>query len=248
MRWFRMYADAVDSEKLRLLAFEDRWHFVALLCCKSQGILDSSESLVRRKIAVKLGLGLRELDEVGRRLSEVGLVDEDTLQPIGWDEKQYVSDNVTQRVKRYRERMKQGETLQQRYGNVSETPPDTDTDTETDKEKPKARANALPDWLDKEAWADWKQYRGKTLRGRAIPLCIAKLKELAVNGVTQRQIIDQSIERGWTGLFQLSKPRESESKQADMARFAAVLTGKAKGGIPDFIDMGEAQRVERIER
>ena len=55
--WFRMYSEAVDDFKLRLLAFEDRWHFVALLCCKCQGLLDQgNEQMVRRAVAVKLGL------------------------------------------------------------------------------------------------------------------------------------------------------------------------------------------------
>ena len=35
MQWFRLYAGIVDDEKLRLLAFEDRWHYVALLALKS---------------------------------------------------------------------------------------------------------------------------------------------------------------------------------------------------------------------
>lgn len=81
IRWFRMYAEAVDDEKLRLLAFEDRWHFVALLCCKAQGLLDGTDVLTRRKVAVKLGLDSRELEEVARRLAEVGLIDAETLEP-----------------------------------------------------------------------------------------------------------------------------------------------------------------------
>ena len=81
IRWFRMYSEAVDDEKLRLLAFEDRWHFVAILCCKAQGLLDGDDTLRRRKVAVKLGLAARELDEVARRLEEVGLIDAETLNP-----------------------------------------------------------------------------------------------------------------------------------------------------------------------
>lgn len=127
--WFRMYVEAVDDEKLRLLAFEDRWHFVALLCCKGKGILDGDGSLVRRMVAVKLGLDLRSLDEVVRRLSEVGLVDKRTLQPCAWDERQFLSDKSTVRVRAYRERMK-------RFGNVSETAQDTDTDSDTDASLP----------------------------------------------------------------------------------------------------------------
>lgn len=110
MQWFRMYAEAVDDEKLRLLAFEDRWHFVALLCCKSTGVLDGDDAdLRRRKVAVKLGLDFRELDEVARRLEEVGLICAETFQPLAWDNRQFVSDHdptARDRLKKYREKKK----------------------------------------------------------------------------------------------------------------------------------------------
>jgi len=125
--WFRMYSEVIDDEKLMLLAFEDRWHYVALLACKNKGILDDGElPLVWRKVAVKLGLDLRTLEEVSRRLAEVDLIEQKTLQPIAWDRRQFQSDGSTERVKAYRERMK-------RSRNVSETAQDTDTDTDTEK-------------------------------------------------------------------------------------------------------------------
>lgn len=128
MQWFRLYSRIVDDEKLRLLAFEDRWHFVALCCLKSEGLLDEPASDLRhRKIAVKLGVQARELEEIGRRLGEVGLVDEE-LHPLAWDELQYRSDSSTDRVKKFREKQKRNATKQQ--GNVSETPQETETDTE----------------------------------------------------------------------------------------------------------------------
>ena len=144
--WFRLYAEAIDDEKLRLLAFEDRWHYVALLCCKSAGLLDAgdSEPMLHRKIAVKLGLQLRELEAVALRLAEVGLIDGGTFQPLAWDERQFKSDSSTERVKAFREKMKQG-------SNVSVTAQDTDTEADT-KKKAKAgaatRGTRLP--------ADWK--------------------------------------------------------------------------------------------
>lgn len=156
--WFRAYTDMVDDEKLRLLAFEDRWHFIALLCCKGSGLLDSGDApaLLRRKIAVKLGLAARELEEAARRLEEVGLIDAETFQPVAWDARQFNSDSSTQRVKAYRERMK-------RAGNVSVTAQDTDTDTDTDTEAtakadapPAARGHRLPvDWTPTQAQVDF---------------------------------------------------------------------------------------------
>lgn len=101
--WFRLYHELVDDEKVRLLAFEDRWHYVALLCCKCKGILDSESDLpmLERKLAVKLGVQQRELEEIGRRLREVGLIDEN-WQPQGWDKRQFQSDHSTERVRRHR--------------------------------------------------------------------------------------------------------------------------------------------------
>lgn len=131
MHWFRLYSRMIDDDKLRLLAFEDRWHFVALCCLKSDGLLDEpTDDLRARRIAVKLGVQLRELDEISRRLREVGLIDE-TLSPVAWDDLQFRSDSSTDRVKAYRKRLKkQNIDTVKRDGNVSETPQELDTDTE----------------------------------------------------------------------------------------------------------------------
>jgi len=141
--WFRAYTEMVDDEKLRLLAFEDRWHFVALLCCKSGGILDdgSEPELLRRKLAVKLGVQSRELDEIARRLAEVGLVDFDTLQPLNWGSRQFESDSSAERTKRYRENLKKQEVKDtKRHCDVTVTPPETDTETDTEADKKKIGA------------------------------------------------------------------------------------------------------------
>ena len=71
--WFRAYTRMVDDDKLKLLAFEDRWHFVALLCLKGEGLLDKGDApgLLMRKVAVKLGLDVRSLEEVAQRIAPV---------------------------------------------------------------------------------------------------------------------------------------------------------------------------------
>lgn len=136
--WFRLYSEAVDDEKLRLLAFEDRWHFIAILCCKNTGILDEQNiDLMRRKVAVKLGLDLRELGEVSRRLAEVGLIDNETLQPIKWNDRQYKSDSSKERTKAYRDRQK-------RHCDVTVTAQETETETETETERAKSNTAVLP--------------------------------------------------------------------------------------------------------
>jgi hypothetical protein len=134
MQWFRLYHRIVDDEKLRLLAFEDRWHFVALCCLKASGLLNEPDNDLRtRKIAVKLGIQVRELDEIARRLREVDLVD-DELNPVAWDELQYRSDNSTERVHKYREKQRRNKV--KRRGNVSATGQETEAETDTEEESP----------------------------------------------------------------------------------------------------------------
>jgi hypothetical protein len=142
MRWFRLHADAISNPKLKLLAFEDRWHFVAILCLKSEGLLDEERDpgLRERLIAAQLGLTVQDAAEVRRRLQEVDLVG-DNWQPKGWSKYQYASDNSTDRVRKFRQKKQQSNGAK-RKGNVSATPPDTDTDTDTEKKKKRARTRA----------------------------------------------------------------------------------------------------------
>lgn len=197
-QWFRMYAEAVDDEKLRLLAFEDRWHFVALLCLKAQGTLDSDAPHLERRIALKLGLQLPQLDELKRRLVEVCLITED-WQPIAWEARQYESDVSTERVRKFR---------QKRSGNVSETDQNrteqSRTDTEQNREEAHARDDESPvEGLDMQAWDRWLDYRKqirKPLKPASMP---AAQRALAAFGCDQASVVEQSIANGWQGLFPL---------------------------------------------
>ena len=130
--WLRLYCEILDSEKTRLLAFEDRWHFVALLVLKRSGILDAGDppDMLQRKVAVKLGLQLREVESVASRLAEVGLIDAATYQPLGWDARQYSSDSSAERTRAYRRRQRD----QKRHGHVTVTAPDTEADSDPEKE------------------------------------------------------------------------------------------------------------------
>jgi|GEM_PF-707226 len=110
--WFRTYTKMVDDEKLRLLAFEDRWHFMAILCLKGQGILDAADPLMMRKAAVKMGLDMRTLEEVARRIAEVGLIEQATLQPVSWNKLQQRSDaDSTAAERKRRQRQREREEL-----------------------------------------------------------------------------------------------------------------------------------------
>lgn len=221
--WFRMYSEAIDDEKLRLLAFEDRWHYVAILCLKSKGILDECDTLLMRKVAVKMGLDLRSLEEVVRRLSEVGLIDEHTLQPLAWDTRQFQSDSSTERTRAWRERKNSANVSQERHGNVTVTVQDTDTDTDTEKDKKKNIAKrtatkvATPDGVPASLWNDF--------------LAVRKMKKLAITQTAldglQREaqkarlslaeVLTICCQRGW-GSFKASWDWSDAPKQIDQPR------------------------------
>lgn len=65
----------------------------------------------------------------------------------------------------------------------------------------------LPAWLPPDAWEDWCAHRqGLSSKGwttGAATRCISTLAKLRDQGNDPREVIDQSIAGGWTGLFAL---------------------------------------------
>ena len=212
----------IDDHKMRLLAFEDRWHFVALLCLKCEGLLDQPDSdLRRRSIAVRLGVQVRELEEIGRRLREVGLVD-DALNPIAWDRLQFKTDKSTERVREWRKnQQKQSRNSVKRCSNVSVTAQDTDTDTDTDKKEPKGSSArcAKPDDVSDDVWRDFKRHRAK--HGGISDRVVAGFRrEAAKAGWTLEQAMDESITQGWRGFkaeFVKDKKAVGEARGGSLA-------------------------------
>jgi len=195
--WFRMYHEALDDEKLGLLAFEDRWHFVALLCLKCRGVLDSEPDIemLQRKVSLKMGLTLAELEKVSHRLARMGLIDPETFQPVAWDERQMQSDSSTERVQAYRERTKQVK----RFSNVTVTAQDTDTDKEEDIDKKNTRAIAPPDGVSLSVWQDFKKLR-LAKKAPVTETALSKIRAQAAKaGVTLQVALETCCERGWTG-------------------------------------------------
>ena len=199
MQWFRLYNDIVDNHKIRMLAFEDRWHFVALCCLKSDGLLDEPDSDLRtRRIAVKLGVQVRELDEISRRLREVELID-NAMNPLAWDELQYKSDKSTDRVKAFRERQKkQGGNKVKQPCNVSETAQETEQNR-TEQKKPRERGSrhaGCPEGVDEQTYSDFLKQRKKPFTVTAQQ---GFAREVAKAGWDLTEAYAYAAMRGWEG-------------------------------------------------
>ena len=101
MKWLKLYVDIAQNPRIKLLAFEDRWHYISLLCAKAEGYLDERPELRDRMVSVHLGLTPSELENVKDRLVDVGLIS-DEWQIYNWDEKQ--SKDATGAARKRRER------------------------------------------------------------------------------------------------------------------------------------------------
>lgn len=162
--WFRVHNDILDNPKLILIAESDRWRYLGLLSLKSQGVLDQFEGdKLDRVVAAKLRLTPAEWAETRRRLQEENLID-DTVQPVGWDDRQFKSDSSADRVRKHRAKKAAAqqesgpepcnddvtlqrnadETLQKRPSNDTVTGPDTEDRLQsTDKTKIKTSCAEL---------------------------------------------------------------------------------------------------------
>jgi hypothetical protein len=71
----------------------------------------------------------------------------------------------------------------------------------------------LPEWIDKNVWAEFKKYR-QNGKGKFTPyaqkLAVIKLEKLKAEGHNPDEVIKQTIENGWSGLFPTQKSEKSE--------------------------------------
>lgn len=94
----------------------------------------------------------------------------------------------------------------------------------------------LPDWLDKNLWADFKEMRKKLRRPmtlKAEELIVRKLDKLRAAGDDPREVLEQSIERSWQGVFpvRVDYRRSGETELTDGERLTARLAQTARRGL-----------------
>jgi hypothetical protein len=128
-RWFRVYDDLVDDPKIQRL---DPTLFKALinvwcLASANDGVLPPID-----EIAFKLRIKTEKARRLLNELRAAGLVDDDErgARPHNWDQRQFISDGSTSRVKRFRERRRNVSPA------FSETAPETEAEAETEGKTP----------------------------------------------------------------------------------------------------------------
>lgn len=74
------------------------------------------------------------------------------------------------------------------------------------KERPAQAPFSLPDWIDRSTWDSYEEMRRKKrapMTDRARELTVIKLDGLRKSGNDPKLVLEQSIEKSWTGVFEL---------------------------------------------
>lgn len=83
----------------------------------------------------------------------------------------------------------------------------------------------LPQWLNKEAWAEWVQFR-KEIKKKLVQTTISRqIKFLEKHKENHVAILGQSVQNGWTGLFEIKK--------------SVIKDNDSPGRFESFMDMKE---------
>ena len=194
MKWFRLYDEILDDPKMMALSAKEFQTWILLLCLANRETAGKRGEICRSfaTISRQLHGENRTISQILKRFIEMGLIVENgqSIKIVNWDKRQFKSDDVLQRVKRYR--------------NVTVTSPDTDTDTDTEKDKEKKKKELpkfeLPDWMPESLWSVFLSNR-KSVKApvtkESYPLFIEKFFRLKAKGYMPEFVIGTMVERGW---------------------------------------------------
>lgn len=152
-QWFRMYAEFANDSKVQMMSEQYQRRLVMLFCLRCNGDVTLHDD----EVAFQLRVTAEEWSETKREFLKRGFIDnENNL--LNWDKRQYVSDSSAERVRKHREKKRNGDVT---TCNVTVTPPEQNrTDTEqkeilssseqesacaTDDDFPKKELEALPE-------------------------------------------------------------------------------------------------------
>lgn len=97
---------------------------------------------------------------------------------------------------------------------------------------PIASSRALPGWLDRSLWNEFRKHRSrmrKPMTDYAEKRAIMKLEALREQGNDPRDVINQSIDSGWQGLFELKRNTDGTAKNNEGLRDAVRRRREERG-------------------
>lgn len=203
-----------------------------LVLCNSDGVIDMTPQAISARTSIPLEIitkGIEVLaapDPYSRTPGEDGkrILCLDEHRPWGWSIVNY------RKYQQIRSRAEKLEIDRERIANkrkannnnnvakssdssppVADVAPTTTTTTTT---KETHSAFALPDWIPSDAWNAWLSSRKTKATCHAKVLAVRELSRLRDQGHDAKAVLEQSILRGWTGLFPLKNiPQTADWKE-----------------------------------
>lgn len=118
MKWFRMYVEIVDDPKIKQISDRSYRVFTYLLALAAESDMDGLIPMSEDDITWRLRLSQEDLSTALYELSNLGIVTgEIPIQFINWQKRQYKSDHINERVKRFRNKC---ETLHETLHNTND--------------------------------------------------------------------------------------------------------------------------------
>jgi hypothetical protein len=169
MKWFKLYPEIANHPRLRILSFEDRWHYISVMCAKADGTLDQANAKLRdQMLSVHLGLTPVEMAQVKERLMDVELIAED-WDIINWEDKQ--SSDATGAARKRRQRAREKLVKEEELRNKNKEQNVTVTGQSRDKDFT-GRDSGLQ--KEEKIEAIWRLFPKKVAKSK----CIKKLERL----------------------------------------------------------------------
>lgn len=206
-KWFRLYSEFASDPKVQSMSEVMQRRLIMIFCLQSNGDLPK---LSHEEIAFQLRIDDETLHETFQLFQAKGFIDKNH-KITNWDKRQYKSDTSTERVKRHRRKSinNNDETQVKRFRNVTVTPPETETETET-KKKQNKKELVLPEGItlpsNLNLFIQFRKEIRKPITQTQIAGLIEDAHKLAMeSNCTPEEILQQSINKGWQGIFNLKK-------------------------------------------
>lgn len=84
-----------------------------------------------------------------------------------------------------------------------------------ERKKKESGGNGIPDWIPKETWEAFKEFRIRKkapLTNLAIKKTITELERLKNLGYDPKSVLEQSVYRGWAGVFPIRENQKSKDQ------------------------------------
>lgn len=242
-RWFRVYDDLVDDEKVQMLSGDLVKALLNLWCLasKNDGILPPMKAM-----AFKLRMKPQQVAAVIAELCDAGLIDrvDDLFRPHNWDKRQHKSDTDTtaaERSRRYREKLRDGNAPVTRDGDAlrhaSASVSVSDSVSSSSKKEEKKEISS--DFEFEDFWNIWPNKVGKPA---ALKAFVSARKRAGLDAIVDgvfAYIRDKPPDRSWLNPATFLNQRRWEDKPAPVAKRLTEHQQKQAEGRDILDDIGD---------